>query len=262
MNLRPSTYDQIDFDSPEAAQKAYEVMRNKKCLRDIYTEQYHMMYKLCKKYLSPNSPGKILEIGSGGGFIKDIYPNVVASDIRRIGNSDVIIDAEQLPFKSDSLDAIFGVHVIHHIPNISNFFKEADRVLKSGGVVVCIELYWGPLATFIYKHMHPEPFDKKASTWELLEREGAGKKPMGYSNQALSYLILKRDKQEFKKMFPQLKLIYQKPFGFLRYLFTGGVWLEQKLPDFCFPVLKLLETVISPLMPIFGLHHVFVLKKI
>ena len=259
MNLKPLIYNKINFDSPEAVEKAYNVLRNKKCLRDIYTEQYQMMYKLCKKYLFDNSLNKILEIGSGGGFIKDIYPDVIASDIGKKGNIDVLIDAEWLPFKSNSLNAIFGVHVIHHIPNISNFLKEADRVLKNGGVIICIEPYWGPLATFIYKNMHPEPFDKKALSWNL--EECADKKQMIRSNQALSYLLLKRDKDEFKRIFPQLELIYQKPFGFIRYFFTGGVWLERKLPDFCFPIFEVFEEIISPLMFIFGLHHVFVLRK-
>lgn len=259
MNLKPSAYDDIDFDSPDAAQKAYDVMRNKKCLRDIYAEQYRTMYQLYKKYLSDDSQGRILEIGSGGGFIKDIYPEVVTSDVRKGKGIDVVIDAERLPLENNSLNAIFGVHVLHHIPNVSNFLKEAGRILKNGGGIVCIEPYWGPLAAFIYRNIHPEPFDKNASSWEI--ENGADKKPMGRSNQALSYLLLKKDRKEFEKKFPQFKLIYQKPFGFVRYLLTGGLWLKQKVPDFCFPGLKFFEVLISPLMPILGIHHVFVLKK-
>ena len=84
---------------------------------------------------------------------------------------------------------------------------------------------------------------------------------MSKSNQALSYLLLRRDRAEFQKKFPQFTLVYQKPFGFIRYMATGGLYLKQKIPTFLFPVLKAMEFLLQPLMGLLALHHVFVLKK-
>jgi SAM-dependent methyltransferase len=255
MNIKPKIYNEIDFDSVESSERAVHIMRSKKCLRDIYIEIYSHMMFLRNKLLSIN--GKVLEIGSGGGFIKDIFPEVTTSDIKPINNVDMVINAETLPFDDNSLDAILAVHVIHHIPDIVKFLTEANRVLKVGGGIICVEPYWSPLGRFIYKNAHPEPFDQKAETWLI-----SGNTPMTSSNQALSFLLLKRDRIIFAELFPEFKVAYRKRFGFIRYIMTGGVWLEKKLPDFMFPLLKIIEFLLTPLMPLIALHHIFVWKKI
>jgi SAM-dependent methyltransferase len=254
MELRPKEYSFIDFNSVEASEMAQRSLRKKKCLNDIYREIYSMIMSAREKYLATG--GEVLEIGSGGDFVKTLFPQVTTSDIKQLANVDLIFSAENLPFKDNSLDAIISVFVLHHIPNVIKFFEEAYRCLKPGGGIICVETYYGPLARFVYKNMHPEPFDENASDWLV-----RGDNPMTSSNQALSYLILQRDKERFKKRFPGFHLVYQKPFGFLRYMLTGGMWLKQKAPDWMFPFLKAVEALLTPLMPYIGLHHIFVIKK-
>jgi hypothetical protein len=134
--------------------------------------------------------------------------------------------------------------------------KEAERVLVEGGGIVAVEPYWSPVARFVYKNIHVEPYDDRAPTWLI----GGG--PMSGSNQALSYLLLKRDREEFEKLFPHLKLVYERPFGFIRYMATGGIWLRPMLPDFAFPILKYVEYALRPVMPLLAIHHIFVWKKV
>lgn len=246
-------YRDIDFDSAEVGNEALERMLNKKCLYDIYKETYDMIMACKNQFL--NTGDKVLEIGSGGGFIKKLYPNVITSDVRNIDKLDMIIDARQLPFDDNYLDAVIATHVLHHIPDVELFFKECERVIKPGGGMVFVEPYWGPFAKFLYKHVHPEPFDEKAKNWKL---DSTG--PMSGSNQALSYILLKRDKDSFINEFPNFEIKYQKPFNCLRYVATGGIWLKQKLPNFMFPVLKRIEGLMTPIMPIVGIHHIFVIK--
>jgi SAM-dependent methyltransferase len=250
-------YGDIDFNSIETSEKAIKIMREKKCLRNIYEEMYQYMMKVSTKMLSSaTKKPRILEIGSGGGFIKDIFPDIITSDVKKLSNVDMVIDAETLPFEDESVDKIFAVHVIHHIPDIEKFIKEALRVLKPDGGIVCIEPYWSPVARLLYKKLHPEPFDEKMRSWTF-----SSNGPMTGSNQALSYILLKRDKVLFDSSFPELKVIRLKKFGFIRYFCTGGIWLKQKLPDFCFPILKFAEIILTPLMPLLAIHHCFILKK-
>jgi len=212
------------------------------------------MMKQKNKHLTEGNT--ILEIGSGGGFIKEIYPFIITSDVRE-SDADIVVNAEHLPFEDEQLGAIFALHCIHHIPNIELFFNEALRVLKPGGGIVCVEPYWSPVARYLYKKHHPEPFDENAKGWILADPSG----PMSGSNQALSYILLKRDKNRFASEFPRFKSIRGKRFGFIRYFCTGGLWKKQKLPDFFFPIMKVLEVVLTPLMPLFAIHHLFIIKK-
>ncbi|MFH0819102.1 MAG: class I SAM-dependent methyltransferase [Patescibacteria group bacterium] len=93
-----------------------------------------------------------LELGGGDGrfaiyLLKQGY-QVIESDIalgsvkkvqtvakkNNITNGHyAIIDAEVLPFKDNSLDAIFMVASLHHIPSASKAIKEIARVLKPNG---------------------------------------------------------------------------------------------------------------------------------
>jgi SAM-dependent methyltransferase len=254
MKLMPSKYRVTDFDSREATEDAAQVLRNKKCLRDIYTEQYHLMMRLRGRFLVDG--GRVLEIGSGGGFVRDLYPEVITSEVERFAHVDLVFNAEILPLSAQSLDAILAVNVLHHLPDVTNFLNEADRTLKVGGGIICIEPYWSPFARLIYKKAHPEPFDEHAVSWRLKDS-----RRMSSSNQALSYLLLKRDKAEFTTLYPQFSLVYARRFGFVRYMLTGGITLSQMVPDVLFPLLKGLEWALTPLMPLFALHHLFVWRK-
>lgn len=253
-SVAPKEYREIDFDAVASMEQARINIKEKKCLNDIYCETYDLMVDLGKTYLDLQGK-KQLELGSGGGFMGERYPNIITSDIMDTGNVDMVIDAQELPFMEGELEVIYAMHVLHHIPDVVKFLREAERTLCVGGGIVLVEPYWSPFATFVYGNFHPEPFDKTAESWNV--RGGA----MSGSNQALSYILLKRDKEKFDKMFPDLKVIYEKPFNCMRYMATGGMWLKPKLPEFMFPVLKCVEKCCAPLMYMFGIHHVFVLKK-
>lgn len=256
--IEPKQYKEMDFDSVESMKLAVSNIKKKKCLYDIYCESYELMVNSGKRFLEPSAT-KELELGSGGGFMKELYPNVITSDIMDADNADMVVDAQNLPFKDGELGVIYAMHVLHHIPDVTKFFREAERTLCVGGGIVLIEPYWGPLASFLYRNVHPEPFDKKIKEWKLPEISDGG--AMSRSNQALSYLLLKRDREKFDTMFPDFEVVYDKPFNCLRYIATGGVWLKPKLPNFMFDLLKHIEKFCAPLMYLIGIHHIFVIKK-
>lgn len=168
----------------------------------------------------------------------------------------MVIDAQKLPFNNNSVDVIYAVHVLHHIPNVTKFFDEVMRTCKTGGGVVLVEPYWSLAGKLFFKYLHPEDYDDKAKEWSF-RSIGA----MSSANQALSYLIFKRDRKVFEKKYPKLKVMYDRPFNGLRYIATGGIWLKPFLPGFAFPILAKCEDFFWPLMYIFGIHHVFVIKK-
>lgn len=249
-------YKNIDFDSKEMAQKAKTALHTKKCLYENYKDIYKQMLKLAGRYLHAGKAGILLELGSGGGFFKQICRKVITSDVSDVNGVDMVIDARELPFKDDSVSVIFAVHVLHHIPDVEKFFSEVDRCCKTGGGCVLVEPYWSPVGKFFYKYMHPEKYDDKAEEWSF-ESSGA----MSGANQALSYILLKRDRKIFQEKYPNFSIVYDRPFNGLRYLATGGLWLKPYLPQFMFPLLTVLEKVFWPVMYIIGIHHIFVIRK-
>lgn len=212
-------YKEIDFDSEEAYKQSKLALHNKKCLYDNYKNMYQKMIDMNKLFL--NGEAKVeLELGSGGGFFKEINKKVITSDVTAVNGVDMVVDAQKLPFEDESIDTIYAVHVLYHIPDVNRFFNELNRCLKPNGGCVIVESYWSPIAKMFYKKFHPEDFDETVKEWSF-NSNGA----MSSANQALSYVILKRDRKKYDEMYPELKIVYDRPFNGFSYIATGGLWL-------------------------------------
>ena len=116
--------------------------------------RYHDDYLKC--FCDCQKGDLVLEVGGGGGLesvhLKNIGLTLIESDIsvgmvkaarkRAIAAGQdsnsvfVVCDAEQLPCKDQSLDAVLIVGTLHHLPSPECFFAEAKRALKPGGLLV------------------------------------------------------------------------------------------------------------------------------
>lgn len=238
----------MNLDSQEALLEHHQIIRSKGFLKCIYTDSY----RLFKTAKIPKGP--IVEIGSGGGFIKEIIPHAITSDVMKGPDIDKVFSATNMPFKNNSVAAFFMIDVLHHIKNAERALQEMLRSLKPGGKVIMIEPYnslWGGI---IYRYIHPERFDPKAG-WKI-----SGKGRMSDSNTALPWIIFVRDRKLFKKRFPAVTLIIT-PHTPLRYLVSGGLSNVQFLPTLFYPTVCSIETFLSPLNRYLGMFVTIELKK-
>jgi hypothetical protein len=81
------------------------------------------------------------------------------------------------------------------------------------------------------------------------------------SNQAMSYLLLERDRPTFEREFPSLEVIELGAFGGPSYLLTGGIWKQRVLPDPLLARLWDLEDDTTFWRDKAALHHLFVLRR-
>ncbi|MBI2070502.1 MAG: class I SAM-dependent methyltransferase [Elusimicrobia bacterium] len=254
--FKHSSYKNLDQDSAQSAILQAQIFKTKKPLRDFHECVYKDMVRR-REEIAAGVEGLEIEIGSGGGFFKEIRPQAITTDVKPVPGLDRVLDARSFPFDNESTAAIYAFACLHHIPEIRRFFKEALRILKPGGVIVAVEPYWGLTAKILFTHFHEEPFNAKAKTWEF---PSTG--PMSGANQALSYLLLKRDREQFQQEFPDFQLRFHRPFSFIEYLCTGGNWRPQLAPTAFFPVLRWIDNVaLAPLMPVLAIHHAFVLQR-
>jgi SAM-dependent methyltransferase len=241
-----------DLDDPATTLAHHEIILKKRFLKRLYNDWYSIFITEAKKI----NNGKYLEIGSGGGFLKEVFPEVITSDIATLPDIDRIFNAEELPFANNELGCIMMMNVFHHIPKPYSFLKEAQRTLIKGGKVVMIEPANSLLGRFIYKRFHYEPFDEKGP------REISAGNRLSNSNQALPYIYFERDLELFKKEFPSLKISsikYHSPF---LYVISGGVSRSAMLPYFTYNFVKGLERLLSPFAKQLGLFCTITIEKI
>jgi SAM-dependent methyltransferase len=205
---------------------------------------------------SAPQPGAILELGSGGSYLKDLETSIITSDV--VANvADRVIDARHLPFADNSVRALLLTHVFHHIPDADVFFKEAQRVLVPGGVISMIEVAHTPFARFFFKNFHHEPYQDGCKDWAFAQNNS-----MMDSNQALSWMVFVRDRFEFEKRHPALKIETIASLPWLNYLLSGGVTARYLIPNFMNGLLIGIEKFLEPFAPVFSLHwHICIRKK-
>lgn len=242
----------LDLDAPETTLQHRKIVLKKQFLEKLYTEWYNSFLETIQSL----PKGKIVEIGSGGGFLKELDSRIITSDILPLPNCDMTFAAEKMPFEDNSVSAVFMLNVLHHIPDCERFFAEAKRVLISDGIVFMIEPANTVFSRFIYKRFHHEPFNPDVKNWSF----DTGK-PLSMSNQALPYIIFKRDFEIFSRKFPLLKIEefrFHTPF---RYLLTGGFSFRSLVPGWSFGFVSFMENLIKPLFPFCGLFQTIKLVK-
>lgn len=247
----PATKNIADLDDPGTTQLHAQIIRQKAFLRNTYIG----FYRHFKTHVPQTQNKLLVELGSGGGFIKQHIPNVITSDVIDLTTVDKVFSAMEMPFENDSIDALFMIDVLHHITDPTLFFKEAIRCLKPGGKVVMVEpasTLWGK---YIYQNFHHELFETSAD-WQLKETG-----PLSHGNGALPWIIFTRDRQRYEKQFPSLKIISIRKHSPIRYLASGGFTLRQLLPGFMWPVIVAIEFLLYPLNNLLGMFQTIVLQK-
>lgn len=114
-----------------------------------------MVLRLIEKYGLNFESSKILDVGCGVGLVDkhltgkiknlygvDIEQKVV--DKAALNNPEVkysLFSGEDLPFNNGSMDMVFAINVMHHVPPAQwdLFASEMYRVLKPGGVAAVFE---------------------------------------------------------------------------------------------------------------------------
>jgi SAM-dependent methyltransferase len=192
--------------------------------------------------------GPVLEIGSGANYAKLVSPEIITSDVVA-GASDMVVDAQCLPFDDRSLKAIMLTHVFHHIPCPAKFLGEAVRTLVPGGVISIIDVAHTPFARFVFGRFHPEAYDSTATDW-LLDTTGV----YGGANQAMSWIVFVRDRARLQKEFPTLSVEIVEYLPWFGYLLSGGVMMRNFVPEVAVAPIRAADLAMTALHPLMALH--------
>ncbi len=242
-----------ELDSPSTNETNKEILNKNLILRNFYKD----CYKIFKNEIKDTNKLKILEIGSGAGFIKEFIPNTITSEIIELDGIDLTINAERLPFDETSIDVIILLNVLHHIPNSEKFLTECNRVLKSNGEILLIEPANTWFSRIIYKNFHHEEFDENTG-WSLKKNGGR----LSNANQAIPFIIFERDLKIFTEKFPNLSLIKKFKFKPIHYILSGGFSYKPILNNYLFyKLIRLIEYILFPFNRFIGLFMFIKIKK-
>jgi SAM-dependent methyltransferase len=223
----------LSVDDPRTTQLRLKIIQDKAFLRSLYCEWYErIITALAKKE-------DILELGSGAGFLQQVLPELITSEVFETPGVRLIADACNLPLAKQSLDAIVMTDVFHHIPDVSRLFVEATRCVRPGGKIVMIEPWRTPWSEWVYKHLHPEPFIPD-SGWKLPSTS-----PLSGANGALPWIVFQRDRALFEAQYPQWRIANIELMMPFSYLLSGGVSMRSLMPGWMYRPVRALERILG-----------------
>ena len=148
----------------------------------------HLVMQWFRRTVALKTGKAILEVGCGSGvgakLISEAYHRdrlyLLDLDLRMIQKANqrkngqtgnrtyfCVADAVRLPFRDDSMDAVFGFGFLHHVPAWQDGMTEVARVLKYGGVYFMEEYYPSLYQNFITKHIVVHPDKNRFTSQEL-----------------------------------------------------------------------------------------------
>ena len=242
----------LNIDSQEATIIHSRIIKEKPFLMKIYEKWYDSISNSIP--LNINAP--VLELGSGGGFLKDFIPELLPSEVYRIPGIEIVLDGEKIPFKNASLRGIVMVDVFHHIPCVEFFLDEAARCVVPGGVVVMIEPWITRWSGLVYKYLHHEPFKPNAKEWKF--PKGG---PLSQANSAIPWIVFERDHEKFKMEFPEWNIQETELHSPFCYLLSGGVSFRSLMPGCLFRMCQRIEDALNPWMHSWAMFAKVVLMR-
>jgi SAM-dependent methyltransferase len=242
----------LSLDAPESTMRRASIIQRKPFLKQFYQDCYRSIFKLLPEKIN----GPVIELGSGGGFLKEYIPDLITSEILAIPTVDVQFDGQSMPFKHASVRAVVMLDVFHHIPDTSTFLAQVAHILKPGGRLIMIEPWVTPWSRFVYRYLHHEPFRPEVNDWRF--QKGG---PLTGANSALPWMVFDRDRQKFEYRFPELqikKIRLHTPFC---YLVSGGLTFKSMLPAALYPLCRRLENLLQPFNHLLSMFATIVLWR-
>ena len=233
----------IDTQAQEQLLRHRRVWEQKPILRRVYNEEFFARLLAFRK-----RDGLCVEVGAGPGFLKQLAPEVISTDLIWCPWLDAIADAQKLPFRGASVANVFGVDMLHHLATPITFLKEVSRVLKLGGRLILVEPWITPFSYFIFRFLHQERCDLSETPWLANPPQAAPEKMAFDGNQAIPYLLFgPRHRASTLEALPEFKLLALEPFCLFAYLLSGGFKSMNLLPEFLHPAVSKFERLTSPL---------------
>jgi ubiquinone/menaquinone biosynthesis C-methylase UbiE len=133
--------------------------------------------------LAPRTGERVLDVGSGPGFVAGAIAEAVGSTgaVSGVDISEAMLaaarshcarqswvefrhaDAKQLPFADDSFDAVISTQVLEYVPDVTAAIAEIHRVLRPGGRIVVVATDWDSI---VWHSPDRERMSRILAAWE------------------------------------------------------------------------------------------------
>jgi SAM-dependent methyltransferase len=233
-----------------------EHWEKKKLLQKVY----YGFYELIKSSVDFSVEGKVVELGSGIGKIKDIIPGCITTDIFDNPWVDRVENAYKLTFEDNSVSNLILFDVFHHLEYPGNAFDEFHRVLNDNGRIIIFDPCMSALGLVSYGLLHHEPISISKEITIYAKNEKDVEESGYYAAQGNAYRIFQNQKK-YKSLLSKWDVINYKKYSAISYLLSGGYSKPQLYPTSMYGFMKLVDSVCNLVPILYATRLLSVLKK-
>ncbi len=228
--------------------------------KELLRLEYLRFYREIASCLTYEIEGKIAELGSGIGKMKEVIPDCILTDLFLNPWIHRQESAYALSFESETLSNLIIFDVWHHLEYPGEAMKEFHRVLKKGGRVIIFEPAMGFMGKVVYGLFHPEPLGLlKEISWNSPQEVNLNKTQY-YAAQGNAWRIFRNNNHD-RKIDSFMKVRKVKTFSALNYLLSGGFSGRQLSPTTWRGIVQKLETFLDLFPFLFASRMLVVLEK-
>ena len=125
--------------------------------KPVLQRAYRDFHRRIAAHIDPNVPGKIVELGSGIGNIRDVIADCVRTDLFANPWIDQVENAYALTFEDGAVSHLILFDVFHHLEHPRTALRECRRVLAPHGRLIIFDPYVSLAGRLVYGPLHHEP---------------------------------------------------------------------------------------------------------
>lgn len=222
-------------------------------------KSYRAFHQLIAQHLAELEYGKIVELGSGIGNIKETIPDCLRTDLFPNPWIDQVENAYQLSFSDESVSNLIMFDVFHHLRYPGTALAEVIRVCAPGGRLIIFEPCVSLLGRLVYGPLHAEPLAlNEEITWQA---------PDGWSAEDIDYYAAQGNAsrvflgQKYSGLLQSWKIVHSQRLSAISYVATGGYSMPKLYPDFAYPLMHGIDRMLDFLPWLFATRLLVVLEK-
>jgi SAM-dependent methyltransferase len=251
--MKPGPPHPIDQHNIEIEQNRQAWQR-----KPVLQRAYRDFHRCLAAHVDKSIAGKIVELGSGIGNIRDVIPHCLRTDLFPNPWIDQVENAYRLTFGDGEVSHLILFDVFHHLEFPRTALRECRRVLSPRGRLIIFDPYVSLAGRIVYGPLHHEPIGD--------ERAIVPDAPLSFQPERHSYYASQGNatrifwKGESPEVLDGWEIVARERLGAWAYALTGGYSKPQLYPASLYPMMTRVDRLAELLPSLTALRALIVLR--
>ena len=227
--------------------------------KPVLQRAYRDFHRRIATHVDTSIAGRIVELGSGIGNIRDVISNCLRTDLFPNPWIDQVENAYDLTFGDGEVSHLILFDVFHHLEFPGTALRECRRVLSPRGRVIIFDPYVSLIGRIVYGPLHHEPIGN--------DRAIVSHAPSSFDPHQHPYYAAQGNatrifwKGESPEVLDGWEIVARERIGAWAYALTGGYSKPQLYPASVYPVMTGVDRLAELVPGLTALRALVVLRR-